>query len=204
LKSCDPQEHLRRVRADPQRNLLIRRLQAIKEERIKEIVIRNKAEVTHSFYSRCKCLKPRHQRDIKHLISIVKTHALLNLWHRETTEDLRVVVASEEDIDAAFAIWREISLSQDLNLPPYVLRLFEEVIRPLYEREGRGLKRNEIVREHTAVYGRPLDAQMLGREILPMLERGGLIEQDKDPDDKRHMLVFPTYPDGDSVGHQAK
>jgi hypothetical protein len=89
-------------------------------------------------------------------------------------------------------------------LPPYVLRLCDEVIRPFYEREEWGLKRTEILREHLTVYGRPLDAQLLGREILPMLERAGLIEQDKDPDDKRHRLVFPTYPDGGTMAGEAE
>jgi hypothetical protein len=198
FKGCDPEGHRQRIVADPKRKLLIERLEAIKEERVKRIVIFDRGEVARRFYSKRRCLKPRHQRDIKHLMSIVKSFALLNLWHRETAKDPRVIVACEEDVSAAFQIWEQIALSQDLNLPPYVLSLFKEVIVSLYDVKQRGLKRNEILEAHLKVYGRPLDAQLLGREIIPMLERSGLIVQDQDPDDKRYRLVTPVSPETDS------
>jgi hypothetical protein len=197
FKGCDPEGHRRRIVADPKRKLLIERLKAIKEERIKRIVIFDRGEVARQFYSRHRCLKPRHQRDIKHLMSIVKSFALLNLWYRDTAKDPRVIVACEDDVEAAFQIWEKIALSQDLNLPPYILSLYEEVIVRLYEKTERGLKRNEILKEHLSVYGRPLDAQLLGREIIPMLERTGLIVQDRDPEDRRCRLVTPVSPDVD-------
>jgi len=150
-------------------------------------------------------LKPRHQRDVKRLICIVKIFALLNLWWRERSES--TITANEEDIDAAFKIWDEISVSQELNLPPYIYNLFQEVILRAWhdKNENRsaefaeaiptqGLSRQEILQKHYEVYGRMLDTIQLRQQILPMLETAGLITQEPDQKDMRRMLVYPVMP----------
>jgi hypothetical protein len=159
--------------------------------------------VRERFMNQHQMLKPRHQRDIGRLISLIKSIALLNLWwrsHEDTT-----ITANEDDIEAAFALWDKISVSQELSLPPYIYHLHQEVILTEWSAKNKdrneslaevtgelGLTRQEILKKHYAVYGRMLDATQLRQQILPMLETAGLITQEADPGDKRKMLVYPT------------
>jgi len=192
-KGADPDAYFASLNSNPDRHLLMHRIAAIKEEDIRCVKIPDQNLLAERFLSTFKPWKPRHQRDVKRLMSLIQSHALLNLWHRLTTDDPHVIIASKEDIEAAFRIWGEIAVSQELNLPPYVLKFYEEVIEPLYEKERRGLRRQEILKAYLEVYGRTLNPHALGKEILPMLERAGLIYQETDPNDRRNKLVFPSY-----------
>jgi hypothetical protein len=195
MKGANPAAYFAKLNSNSGRRLLIQRISAIKEEDIKSIIIPDWGAIAHRFIAEYRPLKPRHQRDVQRLMSIAKSLALLNLWHREPTEGLTGILVSNEDIEAAFRIWDGLALSQELNLPPYVLGLFEEIILPLWEDKREGLRRNEIQRKYQEVYGRPLDAKGLGSEILPMLENAGLIYQERDPEEKRHRLTFPIVPE---------
>ena len=130
----------------------------------------------------------------------MKASALLNLWWRK--KEGKTIYASQEDIEVGFGIWEEISISQELNLPPYILNLYREVIIPAFldkngtsfkdEPEGMGISRKEVMKKHQEVYGRTVPDWTLRQEIIPMLESSGLIYQEPDPDDKRRMLIFPN------------
>ena len=149
-------------------------------------------------------LKPRHQRDIKRLSSLIKSFALINLWWREKSGT--TITANEDDIEQAFKIWDAISVSQELNLPPYIYNLYQEVILKVWKDKNSnrnegfeevtgtlGLSRQEVLQKHFEVYGRMLDTNQLRQQILPMLETAGLIVQEIDPNgDKRKMLIYPT------------
>jgi len=204
-KETDNDKYKEWLEENPGRKLLKKRIKAIKQENIKEIKISCPEKIKEHFLKVGKMLKPRHQRDVKRLICIVKIFALLNLWWRERSES--TITANEEDIDAAFKIWDEISVSQELNLPPYIYNLFQEVILKAWhnKNEGRsaefaeaiptqGLSRQEILQKHYEVYGRMLDTIQLRQQILPMLETAGLITQEPDQKDMRRMLVYPVTP----------
>ena len=64
------------------RQLLKKRIMAIKQAGIKDIQINNHKRIEVLFYERVKILKPRHQRDIGRIISLIKIFALINLWFR--------------------------------------------------------------------------------------------------------------------------
>jgi hypothetical protein len=160
-------------------------------------------EIEKRFFEQNKILKPRHQRDIKRLICIIKALALLNLWWRN--KNSRTIVAVKSDVNEAFALWEKISVSQELNLPPYIYKLYLEVILPIWNgkngnRDGEiaevtgkiGITRQEILQKHFDVYGRMLDGNQLRQQILPMLETCGLIIQESDPSNKRQKLIYPT------------
>ncbi len=185
------------------RKLLKERIKAIKQESIKEIKIGKPELIEQGFLSGKKALKPRHTRDIGRLISLVKLFALLNLWFRE--KDGSTIVANESDIKEAFKIWDVISESQELNLPPYIYQLYQEVILPAwYEKNNNkpegleevtgklGLSRQDIIQKHYEVYDRFIPDWQLRQQIIPMLETAGLVIQEKDPNDKRKMLIYPT------------
>jgi hypothetical protein len=184
---------------NPSRMLLKERIRAIKLENIREINIASHETIEERFLKKNKTLKPRHQRDIKRLLSLIKSFALLNLWWRDRNGS--TITANENDIDNAFHLWDKIAVSQELNLPPYIYNLYQEVILPAWiakndrgeEAMGKlGLSRQEVLEKHFAVYGRMLDSHQLRQQILPMLETAGLIVQEQHPNDKRKMMIFPS------------
>ncbi|MFH1188721.1 MAG: hypothetical protein V1652_02645, partial [bacterium] len=182
----------------PERQLLKERIKAIKQANIQEIKIDLYDIIEKRFISTSKTLKPRDQRDIKHLIAIIKSFALLNLWWRE--QNGSTIIANKSDIETGFQIWESIATSQELNLPPYIHNLYWEIIVSAckernidIESEIRiGITRQDILDKHYKVYGRMLDSNQLRQQILPMLETTGLIIQEPDPNDKRKILVFPS------------
>lgn len=185
----------------PERKLLIERILAIKGEGIQEVKIYSPTTIIERFMGQNKVLKPRHQRDIGRLLALVKSFALLNLWWRD--KEGSTITANEQDIEAAFEVWNKISVSQELNLPPYIYKLYQEVILVAWDErvketandiKDKGLSRQDILQKHYAVYGRMLDNTQLRQQILPMLETAGLITQEPHPTDRRKLLVYPTLP----------
>ncbi len=202
-KEADSESFISWLEENPDRILLKDRIKAIKLENIQDINITSREQIEQRFLSNNKVLKPRHQRDIKRLLSLIKSFAILNVWWRDRNGS--TITANDGDIDEAFKLWDKISVSQELNLPPYIYNLYKEVILPAWreKNEGRnpdfesitgklGLSRQEVLEKHFAVYGRMLDNYQLRQQILPMLETAGLIVQEQDPSDKRKVLVFPS------------
>jgi hypothetical protein len=199
-KETDPQSYRQALDEDPERQLLKERIRAIKQENIAEVKIGSPEKIEKRFFGENKILKPRHSRDIGRLISLIKSFALLNLWFRD--RDGSTVVANEDDIEEAFKIWEPVSESQELNLPPYIYQLYQEVISPAFNEKNQtrtkgseeivGLSRQDIIEKHYEVYGRFIPDWQLRQQILPMLETAGLIRQEPDPGDKRRMLIYPT------------
>lgn len=202
-KETDPEVYQRSLDNNPARELLKQRIRAIRQENIKEIIIGLPELIRERFLRENRMLKPRHSRDIGRLISLVKSIALLNLWFRE--KDGSTIVANENDIEEAFQIWDTISESQELNLPPYIYQLYQEVILPAWYDKNKdraeeieevtgklGLTRQDIIQKHYQVYGRFIPDWQLRQQIIPMLETAGLVVQEKDPTDKRKILIYPT------------
>ena len=201
-KSANSESYRQMLDADPGRALLKDRIIAIKREGITDIRIDDENIIQERFFATRKMLKPRHQRDIKRLVALIKVLALLNLWWRE--RDDNVIVANTEDREAAFSLWDRISLTQELNIPPYVYRLYEDIILAAFnEKNGSrptsfvdatgtlGVTRQEVLKKHFDVYGRSLDTILLRQQILPMLNQAGLISEEPDPSDKRVKLIYP-------------
>jgi DNA primase len=195
-KEADAESYKGWLEENPDRKLLKERIRAIKIEDIKEIKIADYPKVIERFFAKNKILKPRHQRDIKRLVSIIKSLALFNLWWRD--KDGKTIKANQDDVEQAFKIWDVISESQELNLPPYIYNIYQEVILKAWNDKNSeggtliGLSRQEILQKHFEIYGRMLDTNQLRQQILPMLETAGLIIQEADPADKRKMLIYPT------------
>ncbi len=201
-RGVDPEAYNRELNADPQRALLKDRILGIKRAGITDIRIDDEAIIQQHFFAKTKILKPRHQRDIKRLVALVKIFALLNLWWRK--REGSIITAEIGDIKEAFAIWDKISLTQELNIPPYVYRLYVDVILAVFnDKNGNrsedfigitgtlGVTRQEIMAKHYEIYGRMLDALVLRQQILPTLNQAGLINEERDPSDKRNKLIYP-------------
>src|SRR3989344_8769807 len=115
-KEADNESYKSWLDENPERKLLKERIRAIKLEGILEIKIASYQKVVERFFRENKVLKPRHQRDIKRLVSLIKSFALINLWWRERNDT--TIFANKDDIEQAFKIWDNISVSQELKLPP--------------------------------------------------------------------------------------
>lgn len=195
LKETDFQAYELNLEGNIQRKRLKERIQAIKAEGVEDIKIFSQDKVERAFLESKTSLKPRHQRDIGRILSLIKSFALLNLWFREKDGD--TIIANEDDITEAFKVWDKIAESQELNLPPYIYQLFQNIILVAWSEKNAGqistgLSRGEIMKKHYEVYGRRLADWQLRQQIIPMLENAGLIIQEPDPNDKRKMLVYPT------------
>lgn len=184
---------------NPERKHLKDRVRAIRQAHVEDVLIGNPKKIEEMFFKTKKNLKPRHQRDIGRIISLIKAFALLNLWFREKNES--TIIANDADIESAFRIWNTISESQEFNLPPYIYELHKQIIVPAWEEKNvndinsnLGLTRREVTQKHLYVYGRVLPDWSLRQQIIPMLENAGLIQQEPDPDDRRKMLIYPTSP----------
>jgi len=191
-KETDSEAYKRSLDDNTKRQVLKDRIRAIKASYIYDIKIdpSETEKIKQDFFKKNRILKPRHTRDIGRLISLVKSLAMLNLWHRESDE--LTISANDEDVEGALKLWNNISQSQEFNLPPYVYNLFKEVILPVYETTQKGLTRRDIIRKHYEIYERAIPDWQVRRQILPMLEMAGLIIQEPNPDDRRIMLVYPA------------
>jgi hypothetical protein len=187
------------LEGDYRRKALKERIRLIKEARINEIIIEEPEKIAERFINLHNGrLKPRHTRDIERIISLIGGLALINLWYRKKDENRNLYVENE-DIENAFKIWNEVATCQELNIPPYVYRIFKEVIEPLYLEVKVGLSRKEIATKFYSVYGRPIEEWRLRQEILPALETAGLIYQEPNPNNKREILVHVVTPPSNSL-----
>lgn len=177
---------------NPERMGLKDRILAIKQARIEHIIIENPEKIESLFWDRKKNPKPKDQRDIGRIISIIKSLALLNLWFRK--RDGNTIYVNDEDIACAFELWDKVSEAQDLNLPPYILELYKMVLVPLWEeRNYDGLNKRDVLKKYYTIFHSPLSSWKFDKEIAPMLEDAGLIHRLKNPDpiaDKREKLIY--------------
>ena len=121
-KESNPTAHCKELAENVDRRNLIERIRAIKEAKITEIRIHDIALIARWFIDEQRIPKPRHQRDAKRVCSIIKSHALLNLWNREMLEP-GVILTDDEDIEVGLKLWEEIAECQELNLPPYIYKI---------------------------------------------------------------------------------
>jgi hypothetical protein len=187
-RESNPQAYFEDLERSIARKNLKVRIRAIKDEKIREVILVDTEPVAKIFLPPDKKLKSRSTRDVARFINLVKASALLNLWNRERTAD-GTIFANEEDIELATKLWQTISEAQEYNLPVYVFKVFKEVILPLLETKD-GRTRQEIICEYRAVYGNSIADDQLQKGILPMLESANLVFEEKDPDDNRNMLVY--------------
>jgi hypothetical protein len=194
-KDSDNKSYKQWLDSDPSRALLKERIEAIRNENIGDIKIIHTDLIEKQFFNGKKVLKPRHQRDIGRLISLVKGFALLNVWFRE--REGNDIIANKIDIKEACSLWDKISECQEHNLPPFVYDIYKEVIVSAFEEKNKsnskdrllGLTRNEIKSKYYKENGRAIDDWRLRQQIIPMLVASGLICEEQDPNDKRKMLI---------------
>ncbi len=197
----------------PERAELMKRIVAIRDEHVDEIIIEDPDKIEQRFIKQLQALQPRHQRDMSHLQQLIKAIALLNVWHRRRSDG--AVVASESDIDAAFKLWGDFFESQNLNLPPAVMSIYKKYVLPAYfekfkqgnekmkhamAMEQVGITPNEVSAYYVSQEGSVLNGDHLNKQILPQLERAGVItrkkpqkENEDDLNDRRTRHIIPQH-----------
>lgn len=209
-RSSDSRDYELKLELDPKRSALKRRIIAIRDEHIDDIIVPDPVAIVRRFNAQFKKAKPRHMRDMNHLMGLIKVAALLNVWQRRLPDGQ--VVASQADIDEVFSLWGRLFESQDLNVPPSVIHYYKVFILPAYEEKLLNPKNTEVMekklaglsRQELAAYyfrkeGSPLNQEQLRKEILPQLEASGMITQQKPEEgDKRSPHIIPIwYPSQD-------
>ncbi len=202
MKESDREKFMDAVNSDPERIELQRRILAIKQAEIYDVKIENTELIERLYFKDSKTLKPRQQRDIKKIISLIKGFALLNLWFRKSEDNF--IWANDADIENTFTLWNSISIGQDYGLAPYVFEIYTKIILVLWNEPSEewgpyssendkkhAVSRKQILDRHYKIYGRPLSSIYLRQHILPQLEQVGLIMQERSVDDKREMVVIP-------------
>lgn len=199
LRESNSAAYSQRLEDNPDRQLLMERIIAIRNEEIRSINIASPELIEEQFQAKHSLLKPKHMRDIGKIMNIAKALALLNLWWRDRDGD--TITASDEDIVNALDIWGQISMSQELGIPPYIYNFYYEIVLSAwkeklsdietYAPKPKGLTRQEIRNQHYKLRESNLNDFKLRAEILPMLETAGLILQENALEDARQKLVVP-------------
>ena len=96
-KDADGVAFRQKLDADPKRKLLRERIAAIKAAHIDDVKIPHSQDIMQKFFEGVKRLKPRHQRDIGRILSLIKAFALLNLWFREKNGS--ILLAADTDVE---------------------------------------------------------------------------------------------------------
>lgn len=196
LRKANREEYEKSISKDPKRVWLMRRILGVRQSGIRDVIIPDDGKgVYDRFINEHTYLQPRHQRDFPRIFSFIKAYTLLNCFKRDKPEGKQdTIIATQTDIDAGFALYKEIELSNELGLSPYIFKIFVDVIVPLLSYDGiqKGVTRDDIIRKHYEVRHKMLSPETLKREIIPQLEIVGLIVQEPDPDDKRRLLIYPT------------
>jgi hypothetical protein len=212
VKSADPDKFMDHIRFNEDRIKLMQRILAIKDEHIDDIIVPNPQAIEARFKSMVNKVKPRHMRDMGHLMRLVKSIALLNVWHRYDSGHAQ---ASEVDINQAFALWEYFAESQNLNLPPSLVTFYKKYMLPAYYQkmadpqfendmaDGKvGLTRQDIAREFLRQEQTMLNDEQFRKQALPQLENSGLLFQ-KAPleGDKRSRHIFlQWFPEENNIG----
>jgi hypothetical protein len=185
-----------RIEQDPPRRWLMERVRLIRGSGVHEVIIANSPEVLERFLKKRPRLAPRHQRDFPRLLSYIKGFALLNVFTRQKLS-MDTIAADQKDVDSGFELYELIAEANEMGISPETHRIYTDIIAPLTaEFAGSGFPRINIVKNYLKIYGRSLTWDRLTKQILPSLESAGLVHQDKNPDDKREMLVYTPVPSG--------
>jgi hypothetical protein len=189
LRNSDTDVFRQLIEQDPKRIWLRDRIHAIRQQGIREIVVPDRGrQVFDRFIREHKHLIARHQRDLPRIFGFIKAHALLNCFNRErmTNGKSGTIIATQVDIDAGFALYKEIEESNELGLSPFVHRIYTDVVKP--NLNANGLTRKELRSKYFGVFHKFLPPKFED-SIIAQIEAAGLIVQEPDPEDKRKMLI---------------
>jgi hypothetical protein len=187
-------EFAAQLEVQSKRIALMNRIVTIRDEHVDEIIITDTdaATIEEHFFDMINKPKPSNQRDIDHLLQLIKVIALLNVWHRRQPDGS--VVANKTDVNQAFTLWGYYFESQNLGIPPAVLSFYKKYIVPAYMAKYQsassdekralsdgniGLTSQELSTYYMQEEDTALNNDQLRKQILPQLQSVGLIDLEK-------------------------
>ena len=177
-----------RLAGDPDRLKLMGHILDVKNAEIQEILLtpEDRDYITKKFLEEHKPLEPRHQRDFPRLISLIKSHALLNLYNRERGQGK--VWVNRHDCNEGYNLYKEVSTANEQGVPPYMWDFWVNAVKPqLYE---EGLTRKHISILYKDHYQTRIGEKAL-KNLIETLAEAGLVYEGKDPDDRRFIKIYP-------------
>lgn len=225
MKHANKNEYLKMIESDTRRQSLMQRIIAIRDEYVDDILVPDSNAVENRFNNMLGAMKPRHMRDMGHVMDLIKAIALLNVWHRKQADG--TIKAIQTDIDQAFELWEYFSRSLELGISPALLSFYEGFIVPAYyemvvhveankdnkqnstaleysalKRGELGISRADLIKYHISITGRTLNEDYLRKQIIPQLQAAGIIHEAKPSvGDQRSKHIFPILLDEDeSIG----
>ena len=200
-RNANPEKFERTIESDPKRESLKHRIEAIRELHINSVILPDPEAIHTMFRDITKSIKPRHTRDIVHLQSLIKAVALLNAWSRLDAENN--VIANEDDVEQAVQLWKDISTSQELGIPPYAYNFWESFIVPSFEDKNAdkndtsrfvGVTRQEVANKYYQLTQQMVNEEGMRKRLYPTLISAGLIREEQNQYNKRQILIYPIYP----------
>ena len=177
------------LNANVERNRLMEIILYIRGLDIQEIIIQpnDSNEVVKRFMSEHTVLTPRFQRDLPRLFSLIKGYALFNAANRVIDDD-KNLYAIDEDVKRGYELYKSVSDSNELGLPPHIYDFYRKVMEPILS-TGVGLTRRELSTEYRKAFKSHVGEKQLAR-IIQLLNETGLIIEETDPNDKRVKRVY--------------
>jgi hypothetical protein len=202
LRNSGDTEFLDSLENDPDILKLKKRIEDIRLTEVDDVYIPNLGALEKRFTDMVGKAKPRHSRDIDHLLKLIKAITIFNVWHRRDGDK---VIATQSDIDQALELWKPIVDSQDQNIPPMLLDFYRKVIVPAFneklatpeykyamENGAIGLNREELCVASQQKLGQTLNWEYYRHDMQPQLEASSLIDVRKpETGDRRSYHVFP-------------
>ncbi len=111
----------------------------------------------------------------------------MNQFNRERT--LSKIYATRRDCDEGYALYSKISESNEKGVPPHIYEFYLKCLKPLLS--GEGLLRKEVSKAYREYYKTSIGDKALKR-LVNVLAEAGLVYEQKDPEDKRFMKIYPV------------
>jgi hypothetical protein len=172
---------------DKERKFLIQKIQDIKQAKIESITIPSELadDIYERFMEKHKELIPRHQRDVSRLLALIKAIALLNFRHRERIDDS--IVATQEDVEAGFKLYENISEANELGLSPELYNIYMKLKTFIEKKVGADLT-GVTIADFQSFYGQNFYRKLnydAARETLKIFVSMGLLTEELDQFDRR-------------------
>jgi hypothetical protein len=90
----------------------------------------------------------------------------------------------------AVKVWNEIGKYQEIGVMPFAIEVYYKVILPLYK-DGLVLTKKAIMKGIKERFSASIQLWYLEQQVLPTLESGGFISIEKNPQDRRQIIVIP-------------
>jgi hypothetical protein len=187
------------IEKDEELNFLKDRIKAFREiseqlKKVKLVDIDDK-EILKMLYKKEKIYSPKDMRNFKKFLILAECFAGLNFVSNRIDEDTLLI--RKEDLLEAFKLWKQIGMYQDVGVMPFALDVYYKVILPL-SKDGFVITKKVLMRGIKEKFSTSIQLWYLEQQVLPSLEAGGYISIEKNPDDRRQIIIVPLIDIDDS------